>query len=103
MAGVELLGSPKSLLARSSNFSGLGEKTCVVPLWLVTNSLPPARFQLNCPRDTLAGVGRQFRLEVHQIAVVVELDLPQIGQDRQVVALADLVQVALRAFDLHHL
>src|ERR1044071_3799231 len=42
MAGVALLGSPRSFMAKSSNFSGLGRKTVVTPLRLVTYNRPAA-------------------------------------------------------------
>src|SRR5712671_2103576 len=42
MAGVALLGSPRSFMAKSSNFSGLGRKTVLTPRRLVTYNLPAA-------------------------------------------------------------
>src|ERR1051326_4036677 len=42
MAGVALLGSPRSFMAKSSNFSGSGRKTVVTPLRLVTYNRPAA-------------------------------------------------------------
>src|SRR3954468_3517340 len=42
MAGVALLGSPRSFIAKTSNFSGSGRKTVVTPLRLVTYNRPAA-------------------------------------------------------------
>src|SRR5438445_7884068 len=42
MAGVALLGSPRSFMAKSSNFSGSGRKTVVTPFRLVTYNRPTA-------------------------------------------------------------
>src|ERR1041385_4902848 len=67
MAGVALLGSPRSFMSKSSNFSGSGRKTVVTPLRLVTyNARLPSR-------KTVETVGTNWNLTPGQKPSVNEI------------------------------